>query len=663
MIYIIVLTFQYLTGFSDIRLTKTEEQQELSYIQKIKDIFVQTFNVSNYTNNGDLNIIAKDINFTKNFLKQDLLKRGISFDSKFIIFSNGFETGDLSRWTTSYGSSEVVNDEKYDGTYSLYSNDIEFAKKTLPGINEVYARVYVNFKTLPSSPNRHFFIGSYDDNNRILILGLYNDNGNYKLRIYFEPSDKTFFSSPINVHENEWHYFEVYWYENGTNSTVKAWYDGNLKIDNMTDSQGKGKSVDEYRFGGVNTNTGTPDLYTDCIVISSDYIGGDCYPDEQPYFTFSLKTREMGTNTGFSYGEPMILDNILWLKFNEGSGTVAYDSTLYNNNGNVYVSGRNQIKNPSFEMDKQYWGYGDGTWDIVTNEKYNGSKSSRFQDLTGDSDSEYAGYVYVPVTYGQNITVSLFSKGNNIIQGSQGWYKAYMIGKWVDSSKNEFGAPCCPDMNIGNGVGTWNWERNYTRQDPPIGAAYYRFVAGIIGNSTGTLWIDSVQVEYNNTPTVFTDTPWTPGKFSSALEFDGADDYVSVADKSCFDNIPQITVMAWFKLNQLASVKGESEVIVTKKHTTSPGESYSIRQNTDNTLRFILYNSSGSSVQAVSQTVQAGQWYHVAGVYNGSAVKIYLNGVLNDTKSFTGNIFDSNYPLRIGAESSSINRFNGMIMK
>ena len=664
MIYIIILTFQYLTGFNDIRLTKVEEQRELSYIQKIKDNFIQTFNTSNYSNNGDLNIVIKDINFTKNFLKQDLIKKGISFDSKLLFFSSEFETGDLSKWTSVYGIPEVVSDEKYHGTYSLHCDELENVNKTLPGIGEAYGRLYVNFKKLPRS-GAHYFISFNDDNNRILKLGLTNDGGNnYMLRVYYynatNPPNQEFYSSTININENEWHYFEIYWYENGTNSRIKAWYDGSLGIDVTVDGKGNGKSIDEYSVGLLG---GVPprDLYIDCVAISNDYIGKDCYPDGKPYFTFSLKTREMETNTGFGYEEPTIYDNVLWLKFNEGSGTVAFDSTIYNNYGDIYVSGRNQVKNPSFEMDKQYWGYGSGTWDIVTDEKYNGSKSSKFQDLIGDSDSEETGNVYIPVTPFQDITVSLYSKGNNIIQGSQGWHKAYMIGRWVNSTMDEYGAPCCPDMTIGDGVGTWNWKRTSYTHNPPAGAAYYRFGAGLIESGIGTLWIDSVQVEYGSILTEFIDTPWTSGKFGSALEFDGRDDYVSVADKVYFDNIPQITVMGWFKLNQLASVKGESEVILTKKHTISPSESYSIRQNTDNTLRFILYNTSGGSVQAVSDTVQAGQWYHVAGVYNGSAVKIYLNGILNDTKSFTGNVFDSNYPLIIGEESPSANRFKGLI--
>lgn len=78
MIYIIVLIFQYLTGFSDIRMTQVGEQQELSNIQFIKDSLFQTINVSNYSSGSDCYRIEADLNATEKFLKEEMIKRGIN---------------------------------------------------------------------------------------------------------------------------------------------------------------------------------------------------------------------------------------------------------------------------------------------------------------------------------------------------------------------------------------------------------------------------------------------------------------------------------------------------------------------------------------------------------------------------------------------------------
>ncbi|NIM46986.1 MAG: hypothetical protein GTN40_02395 [Candidatus Aenigmarchaeota archaeon] len=313
-IYIIILTFQYLAGFSDIRLTQIEEQQELSFIPSIKDSFILTFQASNNSSNGDLEKVIRDIYFTEDFFKKEMLKKGIKFDSNFIFFSNGFETSDLSKWTGSYGNPEVVNIE-YHGNYSLYCDDIEYVYKNLAGMSEIYVRVYVNFTTLPSNNNIHYFMGFYDNGNQILNLGLWNDQNNYKLRVYSEAVGNYWTSPNIDIHvdrryfyEDRWqyfdaYYFEMYWYESGTDSKLKVWFEGRLKIDETINSQGNGKSINEYRFGGVDIGgIEIPRLYVDCISIGDRHIGKDCYPDEEPYFIFSLKSKEMKTKTEFGYG-------------------------------------------------------------------------------------------------------------------------------------------------------------------------------------------------------------------------------------------------------------------------------------------------------------------------------------------------------------------------
>jgi hypothetical protein len=295
MVYVIILTFQYLTGFSDIRFADAGELQDVSYISRIKEAFIQNFNASNSSSNGDFNKVAKDMNFTKNFFRQELLRNGINFDSKFLMFSNGFETGDFSKWTSVYGSPEIA-DVEYDGSRGMYCNNIEYVNKTLPGLNEAYVRAYVNFRTLPLNA-RNYFIGLYEGSNRILILALNESNGNFKLRVNANPTGQDFYSPNIDVHGNEWHYFELYWYENSTNSKIKVWYDGVLRMENTTDSQGQGKSIDGYMFGGVSGDN--PDMYIDCAAVSPDYIGNACYPEEQYYFVFNLITNKLRTVTGF----------------------------------------------------------------------------------------------------------------------------------------------------------------------------------------------------------------------------------------------------------------------------------------------------------------------------------------------------------------------------
>ncbi|NIO44380.1 MAG: hypothetical protein GTN36_02390, partial [Candidatus Aenigmarchaeota archaeon] len=171
-------------------------------------------------------------------------------------------------------------------------------------------------------------------------------------RIYSQSMGTSWTSPSINIREGreyyyeggwqyfEMHYFELYWYEDETDSKIKAWFDGDLKIDETVDSLGSGDSIDEYRFGGVGVDgIGNPSFYIDCIAISNEYVGEECYPDDEPYFVFSLKSKGMETKTDFGYEEIYEgwyyyftpFDGVLWFKFNEARGTTAYDSSPYGN--------------------------------------------------------------------------------------------------------------------------------------------------------------------------------------------------------------------------------------------------------------------------------------------------------------------------------------------
>lgn len=157
------------------------------------------------------------------------------------------------------------------------------------------------------------------------------------------------------------------------------------------------------------------------------------------------------------------------------------------------------------------------------------------------------------------------------------------------------------------------------------------------------------------------------GKFGQACKFDGVNDYIDVPDKGNYDNISAITVEAWFKFEQLAKDKGEGEVIVTKKHPSSPWNSWSIGQwNGDNNIAFSVKNSAGTNFQAyvgsAATNILPGEWHHIVGVYNGSRVVVYLDGNIgSNSASMTGPIYNSTDPLRIGADWSGGSRFNGTI--
>jgi len=370
---------------------------------------------------------------------------------------------------------------------------------------------------------------------------------------------------------------------------------------------------------------------------------------------------KINKTTGFSCG-----DAVLCLKFDENGGSTAYDSSSYNNYGTINVLGRNRVKNPSFESDKQYWGSGSGTWDIVTDVKYHGSKSSRFQDLTADSGDEKTGDVVVPVIGGQNITVSMFSNGSNIVQGGQGWHKAYLTGRWLNSTGYELGGTF-PDMVIGDGTGSWNWKRTNKTFTAPADAVNYRFSLGLRGNSTGTLWMDAVQVEYGNNATDYIDTPWVTGKFNSALDFGGGTwnngDYINISDSDSLHVINNFTIAVWvFNRGYV-----QTQYFLAKDWDYGNNMTYAFYPFGSSLSIEINLNNSGWST---GYTLPKSQWKYIATVWNGTNLSFYSFNNAGTLEYFSStakslSIMNNKHRLLIGARSSgsttSCYHLNGII--
>ena len=154
------------------------------------------------------------------------------------------------------------------------------------------------------------------------------------------------------------------------------------------------------------------------------------------------------------------------------------------------------------------------------------------------------------------------------------------------------------------------------------------------------------------------DPQWQPadGKVDGAILFDGEGDYVDCGKDSAFNMTDEMTVAAWIKVNEFDK---RWQSIVTK------GDSAwrIARERNDNTLQFStgLYER---DMQAVHGTIDVndGSWHHVAGVYDGEKLYLYLDGDLDETAFGSGKIPGNNYAVAIGQNSERPDRdWNGWI--
>jgi len=138
-----------------------------------------------------------------------------------------------------------------------------------------------------------------------------------------------------------------------------------------------------------------------------------------------------------------------------------------------------------------------------------------------------------------------------------------------------------------------------------------------------------------------------------AMEFDGTGDYIDSGSPTIFDNLTSFSFSCWFNSN----VKGNDDGILGK-WLTGTNRSFALNLETSGSssnIRFIVFNSGGTYAQSYisGSDWSTGNWYNVIGTYDGSNVKLYLDGVLKDTVALTGTVRNSSQSFRIGRYGSS----------
>lgn len=80
----------------------------------------------------------------------------------------------------------------------------------------------------------------------------------------------------------------------------------------------------------------------------------------------------------------------------------------------------------------------------------------------------------------------------------------------------------------------------------------------------------------------------------------------------------------------------------------------------NNKLQFVVSINNVQQKLTAATALNANTWYHVAATYDGSAMKIYINGVLDATKSQTGSV-NSNGAFNVGYLYNTSRNFNGKV--
>jgi hypothetical protein len=147
------------------------------------------------------------------------------------------------------------------------------------------------------------------------------------------------------------------------------------------------------------------------------------------------------------------------------------------------------------------------------------------------------------------------------------------------------------------------------------------------------------------------------------LQLDGTGDYLEAANSPSL-NITgdKVSLTAWVNFDSVATV----QMIVCKvfNNTThaSPYFSYGLHTLANGQPRFWISRTGGAANRAgTTGMFKVGTWHHVAGVYDGAQMQLYLDGVLAATTNVTGTLIGYDTVLRMGTNGGLTEPLKGKL--
>jgi len=144
---------------------------------------------------------------------------------------------------------------------------------------------------------------------------------------------------------------------------------------------------------------------------------------------------------------------------------------------------------------------------------------------------------------------------------------------------------------------------------------------------------------------------WTTGINGTALDFDGNDDEVSAASTAAVQTPAELTISAWVRR---VDGSGFQSILDLRDQGADGYDLYTTNQH----KLFMRVNDGALTGNAV---LNKGQWHHVTGVYDGSQIRLYVDGLLDASSTVGAKSLDvAALTLYIGRHFTSPNYgFNG----
>ena len=360
------------------------------------------------------------------------------------------------------------------------------------------------------------------------------------------------------------------------------------------------------------------------------------------------------TSTGLHRGQPRWSHNGQRLAFYYGgAGTTTNEIHIMNTDGTneiTVVSSTYPVMNPYWSPDdtKLVYTMDDGIWIVNTSPPYQTTRvfqtSLPTMYAVFSPDGKYIMYASGVYGAGQHQDLYLIDiYGNFMGQLTYDTKFGYQFDWSPDGQYIAFDSISSGNYDI--------WRARIVTDSGLVG--YWKFDEG-----SGNIAHDS---SGNGNDGTVVGASWTSGVSSGALKFDGIDNYVGVPSlPSVCVTGNQISVQLWIK----PAVTLDASTPITNILDKGDEYGFQMDQYSSGRIWFFVWlqGAPWQGIQTATSRWEADSWYLLTGTYDGSSLKMYVNGVLENSRLLSSDLSTSGYPLAIGSYClGSKNFFNGVI--